>query len=112
MKLPPENTEIKIGSYTYTLVFSKEIAAEGHVFGSTHHHTLKIYIDPSTNPIVQEETLLHEILHAILFVSGMGYRFDEKEPQKRPDEEELIRSLSPMFHQVLKDNPHIFGVTI
>lgn len=109
MKLPPEGTEIKIGSYVYTLCYSKDVGCEGRTFGSTHHQTSKIFIDPSSNPILQEETLLHEIIHAIMFVNGFCYRFDTKDSNRLPDEEEIIRSLSPSLHQCIKDNPIIFG---
>jgi hypothetical protein len=46
-----------------------------------------------------EDTLLHELLHAMMFVSGADKIYDG-DPVK---EERLVTALTPTLHRLLKD---------
>ncbi len=59
----------------------------------------KIYISKALDEEAREDTLLHELLHAILHVSGSTkvYDFD---PEK---DETLVTAMTPILHRLLKD---------
>ncbi len=57
---------------------------------------LTIYLHPC-NTSLMRETLLHEILHVIIWISRVGFT-------TLADEERFIHNLSPVLYQVLKDN--------
>jgi hypothetical protein len=62
------------------------------VYGEFDERTSTISLDTDASSDVMRETMLHEVLHVIL---GM---YDK-------DDEGLVRLLSPMLLQVLRDNP-------
>lgn len=62
------------------------------VYGEWDERNTTINIDTNTSYFVITDTLMHELLHAIL---GM---YDK-------DSEELVRILSPALMQVFRDNP-------
>ncbi len=107
LNLPKNNFEVKVGPYTYSVCYDKDIAAEGQVFGSTHNADQKIFLDPDRPSQKIEHTFLHEVLHACTFVSGLAYRFEEKS-ERQPDEEDIVRELSTSLFQFIQDNPQLF----
>jgi len=64
------------------------------VYGEFDERTSTINLDVDASSEVIKETILHEILHVIL---GMYDR----------DDEGLVRLLSPMVLQVIRDNPKL-----
>lgn len=64
------------------------------VYGEFDERNSTINLDVDASADVIRETILHEILHAIL---GM---YDK-------DDEALVRELSPMLLQVLRENPRL-----
>ncbi len=107
MKLPESNFTVKVGPFVYEVIYSSEIADESSVFGSTHNNDQKIFLDPQRKKQKQEQTFIHEILHACMFVNGLCYRLGDKEDTV--SEEDIIRETSVTLYQVLKDNPEVFG---
>lgn len=99
MKIPKK---IKIGGLDWDVVMSSDIADESSVFGSTHFQGQKIYIDPREKEGKQAQTLLHEIMHAIFWQTGLYERAKDKEI--RIKEEEYTQAMSFGLYQVLKDN--------
>jgi hypothetical protein len=88
--------DVKIGPYQIVIdqhegYWNKD---DIRVYGEFDERASTINIDVDASPEIIRETLLHEILHAIL---GMYER----------DDEALVRLLSPMLLQVLRDNPKL-----
>lgn len=108
MNIPQENFRVKVGPLYFSVIYSKEVATEGQLFGCTNCNDQKIFLDPDRPRQKQLNTFLHELFHACMFVSGMTYRFDTKDRDRQPTEEDVVRDLSMVFHQVLQDNPTIF----
>lgn len=84
----------------WTVTESKEISKEGNCFGSTHCDGQKIFLDPDDTTLHREQTLLHEIMHAIWWETGLKERYKDN----KTIEEEIISSITPCLYQVLKDN--------
>lgn len=97
MKIPKS---LKVSGFTYQVVKDKNVSHEGNAFGSTHLATQRIFIEPDLSKQKEEQTLIHEILHAIWFSSGLA-----KNKEFTNDKEELIvDALSHGLYQVLTDN--------
>lgn len=88
MEIP---NELKIGGHTYTIIKAPSLD-----HGGFEPHELKIYIRPDL-PSLMEETLLHEILHAVRHLTGTEHE-DEKEDERQVN----IQALA--LYQILKDN--------
>jgi hypothetical protein len=107
-------TAIKIGPHTYTVYWSKASWAkylnkgdDQKYAGRTQNLLTRIFINAwSMSLSQQQETLLHETLHACWFVSGWGDdEYGWPNEDKDQIEEHLIRLNSPILLQVLQDNP-------
>ena len=97
MKIPEE---LKIGGFTWKIKQDQDISNEGNNFGSTHHSTQQIFIEPKSTVQKKEQCLIHEIMHAIWWQAGMTDRY-----KTTPGvEEEVIQVLSNGIYQVLNDN--------
>ncbi len=97
MKIPKE---LKIGAHTYEI---QERDAEGESdsrFGHCFTRNLKIYVDPRVPQSQQEETLIHEALHAVCD----QVRAFPTTDSGRDEEERVVQSLGHGIYQVLKDN--------
>lgn len=97
MKIPKK---LKIGGFIWSVEESEKVSNEGEVFGSTHFKKQRIFIDPSETQQKKEHTLIHEILHAIWWQTGLNNRYKDKKEM----EEEIIQAVAHGLYQVLKDN--------
>lgn len=68
---------IKIGGFQWEIKEDQGVAHEGSVFGSTHHHSQTLFIEPNLNGQKQEQTVLHEVMHAIWWQSGLDRMFGD-----------------------------------
>lgn len=59
----------------------------------------RIYIDKTLDEQAREDTLLHELLHAALFVSGADAAYGKSVTV----EEKIVGPLVPVWHRLLKD---------
>lgn len=59
----------------------------------------RIYISRDLSDDVLEDTLIHELLHAVLSVTGA----DEAYGRSEKTEERIVKAITPAWHQVLKD---------
>lgn len=100
MTLP---STIKIGAKTYTIQLMPILSDEEEL-GHCHPTRQLIRIDSSLPETEQEETLLHEIIHACCNFTGM---FTEAKNEKL-NEEEFATRLSPILYTVLKENAFEF----
>ncbi len=79
---------------------SKLLVVDGecHV-GRCYFDRCRIYLSKELGESAREDALLHELLHALLFVSGAESSYG-KSPEK---EESLVQALTPCLHRLLKD---------
>lgn len=68
--------------------------------------TGRIWIDRKQTPLMERDTVLHEVLHAVLDQTGAKRRFKDID---KDFEEELVCELAPRLLQVLRDNPSLVG---
>lgn len=59
----------------------------------------RIYISNALDEQAREDTLLHEILHALLYITGAGKAFKIGDDV----EENFVLSMTPVMHRLLKD---------
>jgi hypothetical protein len=85
-------------------IFSASKQENEVLFGRYDSHESKITIDGSGHPSVQRETLLHEILHAIIGHTNLS---SEGGPLSGDAEEAVIRAISPMLLDTLRRNPKL-----
>jgi hypothetical protein len=98
---------IKIGPYHYTVHTSpdeiqRRIREEGGEELLGHHDSreLTITIDPEQAHDQTADTLLHEILHAVVGMTNLDDRFGRHE-------EEIVSRLTPALLSVIRDNPSL-----
>lgn len=94
--------KLKVGPFNYRVKYYDNVLDEqqdprtGVFYTKTGEHSyLDLCISIYKNPDLQDVTLLHEIIHAIL--TNAGY-MDQNEL------EPIIESIAVGFYQVLKDN--------
>ncbi len=99
---------VEIGPYTFKVKFVKR-PEKRHgkkrikglkLYGSTHPATQRIFISSRSNKRVQQDTLIHELLHAVWFASGLHAVHE-------PDEEQCISMLAPLMLQALRSNEEL-----
>lgn len=88
----------------WDVIHDKNVAMEAGNFGSTHYKTATIFIDPEQSEANKRDTLLHEIMHVILWQTGMEYRLRNSE---KVGEEEIIRSISTALLTTLRLNEEL-----
>ena len=96
MRIPKK---IKVFTHTYTvnIVDTNDEKKDRDNWGRAHMSKLKIYIDRSLPTTRQEETFIHEMLHAIVHQCGLRHDWDK-------DEEKYVDRLSNALYMVLKEN--------
>lgn len=105
MKLMRYPKEVKVGPYRFSLEFSPLSVAPGADSGDLGYclrEEQRIIVEKELGRDVIADTVLHEILHAIWFVSGIR---DSKE-----DEEDRIARISPLLLSVMRDNGRLFKI--
>lgn len=87
--------KIKIGGMEYQVKEVKFGESNGDVtLGECHFETADILINENLSDSRKEQTLFHEMVHAMLFEAGsIEY-----------DNEELVNQLGLIMYQVFKDN--------
>lgn len=94
--------KIKILGFDWTVETNKDIAYQGNCYGSTHHASQKIFLEPLTGVSEQKrnQVFIHELMHAIWWQMGLCETYKEN----KKIEEELVTILSQGLYQVLNDN--------
>ena len=87
--------EVKIGATKYKIANSQVIdpAARGVVMGEVDYPSCLITLLGPLNKTRKEETLIHEILHAIFFEAGY-----------LEHSEEMVDRLTPFLYSFIKEN--------
>lgn len=98
-----------VGSFVYRIVLDEERMrvlekeANSDLFGITSHGDLEIALHPGCAEMIIRETLLHEVLHAVFYNTGLTERLSEKM------EEQVIRALSPALFDLMRRNPALLA---
>jgi hypothetical protein len=71
------------------------------LLGETLNHDTRIHIKADQSPPCKRDTVLHEVLHAIVFLSGYSHDMTTE------GEEALVRTLTPWLLAALRDNPDL-----
>lgn len=95
--LPPK--AIRIGPHVYTF----ENLTEDGLLGRTQHTKQVIQIKSDQGVTSKRDTVLHEVIHAICDIAGMGYLIGVDDE----GEERIIRLLTPWLLGLLRDNPRL-----
>ncbi len=96
---------LQIGPYRYAVVCSEEAINKAQVEDKTdlhgRHHPgrQEIALNPEQAPDCMADTLLHEILHACVYLSGVDV--------KGKDEERMIGGISSVLLDCLRRNPKL-----
>lgn len=94
---PP--TRVKIGAHSWKVSELVEIEADQWLFGRTRPRWSLIEITKGQSASQKRDTVLHEVLHAII---EQGSTFIEDHV-----EEALVRDISPLLLGVLRENPNL-----
>jgi len=110
MNLPDKNFKVKVGPHTYEVIYSSDITYHGNYIGRCDITQLSIFLKPDMPKSVQEETFVHEVLHAVIDMAGLSRRLDKEDKEVRsiPSSEEIVNEVAPLLYLVIKDNPKIF----
>ena len=92
---------IQVGPYKYRIVANDRVLALDSLAGRCDPNRLEIHLDRNTAPGVQRETLLHELIHAVMDLAGLSQELADEA------EEMYVRRISPVLLDVLRRNPKL-----
>lgn len=78
----------------------KQVADASESYGTTVHSSQTINVEPTITQVHSEQTLLHEVLHAIWASMALRHIVD----MNKDKEEHIVSALANGFYHVLKDN--------
>jgi len=78
-----------------------DIGAKDGLYGLTDNVDMRIWLDPESGKARQQDTLLHELLHACLDATGLDKMLGEEH------EEEVANRLAPVLLEVWRSNPKL-----
>jgi hypothetical protein len=93
---------LQIGAAEYRVKRVAEVEADDKL-GMTRFRRSLIHISKKQSPSSERDTLLHEVLHAVCYESGLSLVLGIGDE----DEERIIRILAPWLLTVIRDNPHL-----
>lgn len=89
-------TQLKVGGVTYTVEEQENLINTDDAWGRVDYFDSHIRVDTSLSAERKEQTLIHELTHAIFLEAGY-----------KEQDEDMINRVSIVLHQVLKDNPQL-----
>jgi Zn-dependent peptidase ImmA (M78 family) len=94
-------SQVKISGIDYDIQIAEhKTVNDGDILmGEISYHKATIYINEQQNDQLQVATLLHEIVHGILY--HMGHEMN--------DNEKFVEGFASGLHQVFRDNHWTFG---
>lgn len=107
--------KVKIGPHIWTVTRDAVKAAKTKAeesstgtYGVMDTTTLSVNVDPACERSMQDEVLLHEILHACFASSGDIFSTVADARMEADDLEEcIVANLAPVLLGVLQDNPQL-----
>lgn len=97
----PVPIAIKVGATTYDVAVKKRLPENR--YGDTRNGIASIRLNKVMTLGPTQDTLLHEVLHAVVHVSGMQNVLEFSDES----EEKMIRILTPWILGVIRDNPEL-----
>lgn len=95
--------KVKVVGKTYSITEDDFLFQDGHASGICKPWKTEIRIaSGELDPQQVQDTLLHEVFHAVF--SEMGLTTDFKEDD---DEEKIVRRMATGWLQVMQDNPQL-----
>ena len=88
--------KVKIAGMDWTIEEDREETEHGRYFGTTRHSTCSIYVDPKVSKSRKQQTVCHEILHA-LSAELLDTKGELTEAQ--------VQAVGAGLYQVMRDNP-------
>lgn len=99
---------VQVGPHVYTIVVDRKRAIDASVtYGFTHPDWSEIILGPDQCLSQQRDTVLHELLHALLALVGVNKGGDRALLPEEDDEERLVTALSPLLLDTLRRNPDL-----
>jgi Zn-dependent peptidase ImmA (M78 family) len=93
-------SKVKISGIDYDIKIAEPKSVEnGVLMGEITYHEATIYINEEQNDQLKVATLLHEIVHGILYHMG----------SEMNDNEKFVEGFASGLHQVFRDNNWTFG---
>lgn len=92
--------KLKINGLWWDVKYDDNVSREGNCYGSTHHTSQNIFLEPKLSRQKTEQTFLHEILHVVWDLQGLS----QNKKFSREDEELLVDTLANGLYAALKDN--------
>lgn len=90
--------KIKVGGIYYDVEYKELLSESDTQLGWCRYDKARIEINNTVNEQVQEQTLIHELTHAIVREAGIDDEIDE----------DNINKIGLILHQVLRDNDFSF----
>ncbi len=100
IKIPPT---VRIGPFDFTVKDDYCLEQTDRVAEIDFIH-LEIHLLSTIAEAKKQESLLHEIIHGIVWYSGLNIRLEKG----GEDDEEFVRPFSIGLRQVIRDNPGLF----
>lgn len=76
------------------------------LFGYCDHRHLTIHIDPDQADDYKRETVLHEVLHAVVSLTNLSEEWGVEK------EERMVARVAPLLLGVLRDNPKLVAYLV
>jgi hypothetical protein len=92
--------QLKVGGAIYTVHEIDGLVRKLNLYGNVDFSDCIIQIDSAMSEERKEQTIVHEVLHAILFEAG--YAPDDQD-------EDLVNRAANVLHQVIVDNIDILA---
>lgn len=91
-------SEFKIGGIIYDVISDEDLMDESDALGSCDHQNARISLYPRQAETRVEQTLYHELVHALFFEAG----YDEHD-------EDMVNRLGIVLHQFIEENYQFLG---
>lgn len=89
--------KIKINNYILSVI-EKDRVNDNQAWGETDIEKLEVVIKKSLPPIHKKTTLIHELIHVMLYLSGIIEH-----------DEHHIEAISIRFYEMIHDNPDLIN---
>lgn len=95
---PARPSELRVGPYLFTVEYKEEVSdSEPDLFGLTIPRDQRILISSRQTELSEQDTVLHELLHAVFYASGLFKDVD--------NEERVVTTVATWLLMALRDNP-------
>jgi hypothetical protein len=111
MRRPERPSSVRIGGYEFSIEWPDAdltMPSGDKAVGHSSYHQLTLQVCTNYPLPMQQDTLLHEILHSINETNSTSNWWKSVQSDPNGDfEEALVSSTTPVLLAVLRDNPHV-----